>query len=269
MSIGERKSLIRKIIANVVLLLTFVALLLFKNSVAVCEWFATHISRWWIAIFGAVFGIFPISFYEVFLICLIIFAVYLLIKLIICLCKKAFKRVLSGVLSVALVLFSFLTLYTAIAGMSYNRAQLDINVYNKSNETNGRAFEKSDAVELAQNLISQLNALYEKLPKDEKDCVCCPYSSMELQHVLSNEYNRLNSNYFSPYTPRYKTIINKTIMSELHITGVFFAPTGEANINGNVKGYDLPFTALHELAHSKGVMRESDANQVARYLSLT
>ncbi len=58
-------------------------------------------------------------------------------------------------------------------------------------------------------------------------------------------------------------------MSEMQILGVFFAPTGEANINGNEKGLFLPDTLAHELAHSKGVMREYQADIVGRYVLLT
>ena len=58
-------------------------------------------------------------------------------------------------------------------------------------------------------------------------------------------------------------------MSELGITGVFFAPFGEANINGIETGLFLPYTMGHELAHGKGVMREYEADIVSCYVCLT
>jgi hypothetical protein len=94
-------------------------------------------------------------------------------------------------------------------------------------------------------------------------------SVTELNELLRQEYKRLNSGYFSTFTPNVKGILNKRIMSEMHITGVFFAPFGEPNINVTRIDVFTPSTMAHELAHSKGVMRESDANTVASYLLLT
>ena len=58
-------------------------------------------------------------------------------------------------------------------------------------------------------------------------------------------------------------------MSQMHIVGVFFAPTGEVNVNGNENNLFLPSTMAHEMAHAKGVMREYEADIVSRYVLAT
>ena len=56
--------------------------------------------------------------------------------------------------------------------------------------------------------------------------------------------------------------------TEMNITGVTFAPFGEANVNYMIPKSEFPFTMAHELAHTKGVAREDEANQVAFYVCL-
>ena len=59
-----------------------------------------------------------------------------------------------------------------------------------------------------------------------------------------------------------------TIASTLAWFQQTFSPSGEANINVLIPVGDLPFTIAHELAHTKGVMREDEANQLAFYVCL-
>jgi hypothetical protein len=51
-------------------------------------------------------------------------------------------------------------------------------------------------------------------------------------------------------------------MSYLGISGIFIPFTGEANVNGTVPDWEIPFTAAHELAHQRGFAREEEANYV-------
>ncbi|MCL2497776.1 MAG: DUF3810 domain-containing protein [Symbiobacteriaceae bacterium] len=62
---------------------------------------------------------------------------------------------------------------------------------------------------------------------------------------------------------RAKPVILSPLMSYTFITGFYFPFTGEANINTNVPGFELPATVAHEIAHKVGVAREDEANFVA------
>ena len=55
---------------------------------------------------------------------------------------------------------------------------------------------------------------------------------------------------------------------EFHITGMTFMPTAEANVNKLNVTAGKPFTYAHELAHTKGAMREEDADLIASYITL-
>ncbi len=259
------KKIINKTIALAAFLVVFTVLTVLKNNEAVCEFFATTFARGWIFLFGHIFGWLPFSVYELFLVAVILSALAYVVFIIRFLVKKRFKKALSFTMTAALAVAVFLTVYTAAASMSYNRAALDIKLYNES--TDGK-FTYEQALALAEKTVDELNAAYLATDRDADGNVVYPYTFKEISDMIAAEYSKITSAYFSAYTPPAKKIINKRIMSEMHIVGVFFAPTGEANINGNETSYDLPHTMAHEMAHSKGVMRESDANLMAKYVLL-
>ena len=254
------------LIALEALVFMFSILMILKSNQKVCEFFATTFARVWIFLFGNLLGWIPISFYELFLIVVIVGAITLLVFIIIFLCKHKWKRLLSTALIVALVVFSFLNIYTATASFSYGRDSLPDEVYA---EYSGDDLTFEQAVELATNLVDRVNEAYRATQHDADGNIVYPYSFREMSDRVAKEYERLSSDYFSPYTPNAKRIVNKTIMSELHIVGVFFAPFGEANINGYETNLYLPHTMAHEMAHGKGVMREYEADLIANYVLLT
>ena len=264
--ISYKRKILRMLIALEALVLLFVTLLILKSNQQICEFFATTFSRAWIFLFGNLFGWLPISLYELFLIVVIVGAITLLVFIVTFLCKKQWKRLLSTAVITALTVLTFLNIYTATASFNYGRDPLPDEVYA---EYSGDDLTFEQAVELASNLIDRVNEAYRATQHDEQGNIVYPYSFKEMSDIIAKEYERLESDYFSPYTPRAKRIINKTILSELHIVGVFFAPFGEANINGNETNLYLPHTMAHEMAHGKGVMREYQADLVADYILLT
>ncbi|MCL1835557.1 MAG: DUF3810 domain-containing protein [Oscillospiraceae bacterium] len=60
-----------------------------------------------------------------------------------------------------------------------------------------------------------------------------------------------------------KPMLFSRLMSRTGYTGVYFALTGESNVNTHVPRYTIPSTATHELAHQCGVFYEAEANFVA------
>ena len=259
-------TVIRRLIELIVLILLFIVLDLLRHSQAVCEFFARTFSRAWILVFGNILGWIPISFYEIFLIVAILGAIAFVVFTIVFLAKRKWQAFITSVLVVAISVISFVNIYTATASFAYGRDPLPNEVYT---EYSGDDLTFDEAVELANVLIEQMNAAYAATEHDEKGNIVYPYNLQEMSDVLAQEYSRLDSGYFSTYTPRGKYILNKNIMSELHITGVFFAPFGEANINGYETHLYLPHTLAHEMAHGKGVMREYEANLTASYVLLT
>ena len=261
-----KKKLTAKAISLAALVAVAGVLLALKNNERVCEFFATTFARGWIFLFGHIFGWLPVSVYEVLLIAAIAGAIVCLVLLIRDLVKKHWQKALSLTLSVCIAVASFLCVYTATASFSYNRAPLPQSVYA---EYRAEDFSYEQAVELAENLIDKMNEAYFATEHDENGNIVYPYTFQELSDLVAQQYQRLTDDYFSSYTPPAKRILNKWIMSQMHIVGVFFAPTGEVNVNGNENNLFLPSTMAHEMAHAKGVMREYEADIVSRYVLAT
>ena len=260
---------IRRLVELIVLILLFVVLDLLRHNQRVCEFFARTFSRAWITVFGNILGWIPISFYELFLIVVILGAITFAVFVIVFLAKRKWQAFVTSILVVAITVMSFVNIYTATASFSYGRDPLPEEVYTVYG---GDDLTFEEALELANIIIDQMNECYAQTKHDENGNIVYPFgnnSIKELSKLLAEEYARLDDGYFSSYTPRGKYILNKNIMSELHITGVFFAPFGEANINGYETHLFLPHTLAHEMAHGKGVMREYEANLVASYVLLT
>lgn len=261
----ERKSALKKLIVLLSLVALFVTLTLLSKSKAVCEFFASTFARAWIFVFGNIFGVLPFSGYELFLIAAIVLAVVFCVYLVIFLAKRRWNRLVSMLLIAAITVFSFLNIYTATASMTYNRNDLPADIYS---QYSSKDLTYAEALEVANIIIDRANETFSATKHDTDGNIVYPFNFKELCDMMKEEYKRLDNRYFSSYTPSGKRIINKTIMSELHITGVFFAPFGEANVNGNENNLYLPHTLAHEIAHSKGVMKEFQADIVSCYVLL-
>lgn len=262
----SKKSTVKKLIALGALVVLFAVLTLLTSNVAVCEFFATTFSRAWIAVFGRVFGVLPFSAYELFLVAAIVLAVVFAVYLFVFLAKKKWNRLVSMLLIAGITVFTFLNVYTVSASFAYNREALPDEIYAEYSSDN-LTFE--EAVALAEKVIDGANKAYLSTEHDSDGNIAYPYSDRQLSDLLAAEYAKINNPYFSKYTPRAKRIVNKTIMSEMHIVGVTFAPFGEVNVNGNENNLYLPHTLAHEMAHAKGVMREYQADIVASYVLIS
>lgn len=262
----SKKSTVKKLIALGALVVLFAVLTLLTSNVAVCEFFATTFSRAWIAVFGRVFGVLPFSAYELFLVAAIVLAVVFAVYLFVFLAKKKWNRLVSMLLIAGITVFTFLNVYTVSASFAYNREALPDEIYAEYSSDN-LTFE--EAIALADRVIDGANKAYLSTEHDSDGNIAYPYSDRQLSDLLAAEYAKINNPYFSKYTPRAKRIVNKTIMSEMHIVGVTFAPFGEVNVNGNENNLYLPHTLAHEMAHAKGVMREYQADIVASYVLIS
>ena len=65
------------------------------------------------------------------------------------------------------------------------------------------------------------------------------------------------------YYPMPKKVAVSEILSYQGLTGVYSPFTIEANYNGDMTPYNIPFTTCHELSHLRGFMEEKEANFIA------
>jgi len=92
-----------------------------------------------------------------------------------------------------------------------------------------------------------------------------PYNFNELNIKLNEAYTKLLQRHdiTKQIKVRAKPVVLSTQLSKMHITGIYFPFTGEANVNIDFPDYHLPFTTAHEMAHLMGIAREDEANFAA------
>ena len=92
-----------------------------------------------------------------------------------------------------------------------------------------------------------------------------PPDSFEVLALLKESYEGTGDLALLPrgdFT-RPKPIYFSGLLTRLGISGFYFPFTGEPNYNAEAPDFQTPFLMAHEMAHQRGVARESEANFVA------
>ena len=256
------KKIFKKLIILGILIVFFIILNIIKSIPSWASFYSFNIASFFIMISGSISSLIPFSIYELFLLVAISYIMYFIIILIRKLIKKEFFKVLEKTLTFIIVITLSLNWYLASASISYNRDQLPIMQYQG---------EVSDALinDTIEYFIDDYNSISKTFARDKDGFIQSPYTLEETIDIIKEEYKRLDPNYFPSYTPDVKLLISSAIFSELHFTGVFFAPFGEINLNSQMHAIEIPYVTAHEIAHAKGVTREDDANLVSLYINLT
>ncbi len=239
-----------------------VVMLGIRTDTATAEFWTAHIERGYEHAVGAMTSWLPVSVFEL-LFCLMIgIGVFLFIRLIINLCRAKFGRILLGALWLFAGVAYVLDLYMLSMGFGYFRAEMPI-------AQAGADYDAAQAAVVARYCLDDYNSLSRKLERDDNGEVVCPYGFRELASLMQKEYDRLDEDYFFSYTPKAKPVVNSYVLSAMGITGITFLPVGEATLNIAAPSTYGTFTMAHELAHTKGVQREGDANLMAQYILIS
>lgn len=120
------------------------------------------------------------------------------------------------------------------------------------------------------DLAQKASAERELLEEDEDGYTKLSVSKAEILRLADNGYRKLDDTY--PYlwggVWRTKPVLLSHWWSYTGITGMYFPFFAEANVNIDVPDSDIPATAAHELAHTRGFAKEDDCNFFA-YLTAT
>ncbi len=236
-----------------------------RTSEALAEKWTMGVEQGWERVLGALTSFLPISVFELFICLAIIVGLYLFVRLVLNLCGARFRGILTGLLAIGTVVLYILNLYMLSMGFGYYRSEMPLNQA-------GKGYNAVQAKTVAQYFLDDFNALSASFERDGNGCVICPYSFQELAEVMKDEYARLDSEYggyLFEYTPTAKEFVNSWFLSDMLITGITFLPFGEATLNVCAPPSSIPLTLAHELAHTKGIQREGDANLIAEYLLLS
>ena len=256
--------LVRKAIVIGVLIAFIAIFSLLKLSEDVSEYFfARGLSRGWVAFAATFSDVMPFSVFGLFVLCAVLALIASVVVFFVLWKKKRRTEAVAHLERLVIAALCIALLYLGTAGGCYNRKELPLEKYE------GGQLTAEETAEVVRAFLVDFQEVSDGLSYTEEGKSVCPYTFGELQDLLVEEYKRLPSDYFSPYTPRVKKAIFSAIMSYEGISGITFQPTGEGVINGETPSCYALLAAAHELAHTKGVMRERDANLVAYYLLLT
>lgn len=254
-----------KILLIILLVIFTIILIVLKSNVAICEAWTRSFARWYQSVFGHLFKYLPFSFTEVLVVSLFIIGMILLTQFTISMLKHKYAVGVNKMLTIFLAAVTIISLYQATAEMAYNREYHPITVYEEK-------VEKTEFKKINDYFIKDLNEVSKQLEFTEEGDLISPYTIDEMNDLLAEEFLRLDSgynDYFTSFTTRVKPMASSFIYRELHITGVTFMPTTEGNINYLNVNALKPLTYAHEILHTKGVMKEEDADFIALYLMLT
>ena len=255
------KALFWKLMTLLSLIFFLVLMILLRLSVDVSEWWTTYIARWYISFSGKLSQRFNFSLTEVFFILTVIYIIFLIILIIRDLTKKKGLCALNKFISIPIIVLSIATNYFFACGFAYNRKPIDLPYY----ETQ---VENAEFVDIYNYFVSDLNNCISELEFRDNGDVKIQIPPKELSKIIQDEYKKYNSSYLSEFATFAKPMSTSLIYRELQITGFTFNSFGESSVNMLILNAEMPLTIAHEFAHTKGVMREDEANQLAFYICL-
>ncbi|MGI6174640.1 MAG: DUF3810 domain-containing protein [Christensenellales bacterium] len=214
-------------------------------------------------LYGSLFSLLPISLAElaVYAFCLLA-AGYIVFSLIRVIYYRRYwyrallRSVACMLCAVSIILFSFLTLW----GFHYYRAPLAVRLGLHASFST-----QQELYTLCRQLAIEASQLRESLPEDEEGVLQLPHSTDTLFSMTREGYVRAQSDFpaLKGIYARPKPVLYSEGMSYLGIAGIYVPFTFEPNVNIDMPGFNLPFTASHEMAHSIGIAPEEEANFAA------
>ena len=255
------RSLIIKTAIALTLLAVLVVFINIRNNPDTCEAITRGFARFYGSFVSKVTSIIPFSLTEVFFVILGVIAILLLISAIINLFKIKPITSLCRILDIGLIALTVINLYHLTCQFSYNRKEMPLPLY--EGEVN-----REEHVDIYNYFADDLNDCIGQLEFEENGDVKTSMSLKEVTNEVKKAYEIITDDYFHPYFGGVKGMFSSFIYREFQITGVTFSPFAEANINTLNTKSNIPLTVAHELAHTKGVMREDDANKLAFYVCL-
>ncbi len=174
--------------------------------------------------------------------------------------SKGIQNGIRQIISMACALSTLYSLFVFTTAVGYNGSALSDKL-----GLDEKPVTVDELRNTAQYMIEKMNDEIDTVTYLYGEGSVMPYSLEKMNALLLDACDRASDKY--TFLPRLNSRIKPIALSEpmtyTHISGMYTYYTGESNINVNFPDYNLPFTAAHELAHQRGVMRENEANFVA------
>lgn len=208
---------------------------------------------------GGALAALPVSLTEILAVLAFPAAVVILVVLIRKLVTSGARKRLLGRVARGMgwVLSSAFLMYGIMHGLNYYRLPaaelMELDTSPQSPE-----FLQQVCIQLAQEASREREALQE----DSRGCMQLSQSIRATLRLADNGYRNLDDQY--PFlwggVWQAKPVMLSHWWSYTGITGMYFPFFAEANVNVDIPDWELPSTAAHELAHTRGFAREDECN---------
>ena len=255
----ERNSKRRITVSALLLVLSAGLMVLSVQAPDFAEWYSQNIYPVLVSAIGRLTGLLPFSLAEI---CLYLLLAALILSLI-CLCigiarkgeagRRLFAWFSCAVLAVSILAF----LYTTGCGVNYHRK-----TFSSEEGIIASDYTAEELQEICIRLTEEVNSRAGKVSRDSDGVMILTApegeGAVEAMEKLAEAFPSLKGCYPMP-----KKVAVSEILSYQGLTGVYSPFTIEANYNGDMTPYNIPFTACHELSHLRGFMEEKEANFIA------
>lgn len=254
----------KKISKNSAAMIIVTALMLIINAVSwistgFTDLYAEHIFAPVSGVISMITGILPFSLGELMIcigIILVVAAPFIFIPLII---RKKKKIVKGFGIFYGWVLIFILVTETLNCFVLYHTTEFSDKYHGGAGKD---GFTVSQLKAMCEETILEANSLAELVARDENGVMIVPdeldKAAYDAMNRLAEEYSQLSGAY-----PKPKTINASMLMTQFDLQGIYFPFSLEANINRELCPARVPCTAMHELSHVKGFIREDEACFIA------
>lgn len=248
------------VLAFLVILLIVLSIL--KNNPEICEAMTRGFSRWYGNFVSKLTSWVPFSLTELSFITLVAGIVALTVFAIIGLKRKQFFGSINRAIEIASIILLSLNIYNLSCEFAYKRKAMPLPYYE------GEIL-RTEHIPIYNYYADDVNLCISELEFEETGEVKTDMSLKDIADEVKKAYAIIDDNdYFASHFGGVKPMVSSFAYREFQITGVTYSPLAEANINILNTKTAIPITVAHELAHTKGVMREDDANKLAFYVCI-
>lgn len=251
---------IRHIIAGSLLLTALIVLIVSRISRSFADWLCFNVYPVFSGIGSRIWGVFPFSVAEIFVVLVILGTLTGIVFLIIKVIKSKGNRLkafLNGISWGEIFWSAIFLIVTLNCLVGYNRTP-----FSQYSGLNIRKYTADELKEMTLHLIEEADKVAEKVDLDSEGRPIKPYDfnkfAVQAMESIGEKYNVLNT-----YYPQPKGVAASEIMSSCNLAGIYFPVTVEANFNKAMPVSSQGFTACHELSHLSGFIREDEANYIA------
>lgn len=254
-------AIIRRVIFIVLFAAIIVVVALLKMNENIAEGMTQTVAKGYSKGLSFVSGLAPhVSLTEILFLVLAIIIIILIVLAIRNFIRIHPLKAVCKILDIAIIVLVVAATYCVSCEAAYNRKKMPLPYYQE-------VVKHEDFVSIYNYFAEDLNYCIDNLEFDSNGDL----KKMDLNAMvkeIKEAYKIVNDPYFYDHFGSVKPMLSSFIYREFQITGVTFNALGEANINTLDTRVNTPLTVAHELAHTKGVMREDDANQLAFYVCL-